>query len=371
MTLARSLPPFLSIRSVAAVLLAIPTAPLLSQGAAAPVRIDDDGTVHVPAQTVPVSSLLSPEAKTYLTQHLKDMEAQSSKTLPKDKPPSFLEGYLARDHVLYAVDQSDSRIGNIPVRIYTPRTGVPAENRKRVLINLHGGGFAGCYPGCADLESLPIAALGRIKIISPDYREWPDHHFPAASEDVAALYRELLKSYPAKNIGIYGCSAGGMLTGMATAWLQTHGLPRPGAIGIFCSGLTINENFQGFGGDADYVVAPIGESHMPNEPPPPKGIGMPPIGYLVGSDPHDPMVSPASSDKVLAAFPPTLVITGTRAFELSSAVYSHGRLVKAGADAELHVWDGMFHGFFYNPDVPESRDCYQVIVHFFDRHLGK
>jgi monoterpene epsilon-lactone hydrolase len=34
------------------------------------------------------------------------------------------------------------------------------------------------------------------------------------------------------------------------------------------------------------------------------------------------------------------------------------------------VWEGMFHGFFYNVDVPESRDCYDVIVKFFDRHLG-
>jgi monoterpene epsilon-lactone hydrolase len=46
-------------------------------------------------------------------------------------------------------------------------------------------------------------------------------------------------------------------------------------------------------------------------------------------------------------------------------------LVKAGVDAELHVWEGLFHGFFYNPDVPESRDCYDVIVKFFDRHLAK
>jgi hypothetical protein len=30
----------------------------------------------------------------------------------------------------------------------------------------------------------------------------------------------------------------------------------------------------------------------------------------------------------------------------------------------------MFHGFFYNPDVPESQECYDVIVKFFARHLG-
>ena len=54
--------------------------------------------------------------------------------------------------------------------------------------------------------------------------------------------------------------------------------------------------------------------------------------------------------QVLAKFPPTLV--------------------KLNFAAELHVWEALFHGFFYNPDVPESRDCYDVIVKFFNYHLG-
>ena len=51
-------------------------------------------------------------------------------------------------------------------------------------------------------------------------------------------------------------------------------------------------------------------------------------------------------------------------------MFAHTQLVKAGVDADLHVWEGMFHGFFYNPDVPEARDCYNVIVKFFDTRLG-
>ena len=94
------------------------------------------------------------------------------------------------------------------------------------------------------------------------------------------------------------------------------------------------------------------------------------LGYFSSVDPNDPLVSPINSPEILAKFPPTLIITGTRAFEMSSAVYTHSRLVKLGVDAELHVWEGLFHGFFYNPDVPESRDAYDVIVKFFDRHLG-
>jgi monoterpene epsilon-lactone hydrolase len=83
------------------------------------------------------------------------------------------------------------------------------------------------------------------------------------------------------------------------------------------------------------------------------------------------LAAPASSPEVLAKFPPTLIVTGTRGFELSSAVYTHSQLVKQGVEADLHVWEGMFHGFFYNADVPESRDCFDVIVRFFDKHLGR
>ena len=82
-------------------------------------------------------------------------------------------------------------------------------------------------------------------------------------------------------------------------------------------------------------------------------------------------MAPINSPQVLAKFPPTLLITGTRGFELSSAVYTHTQLVKNGVDARIHVWEGLFHGFFYNPDVPESQDCYRVIADFFARSLGK
>jgi len=40
-----------------------------------------------------------------------------------------------------------------------------------------------------------------------DYREGPDNKFPAASEDVASVYRELLKSYKPQSIVCFrqGC----------------------------------------------------------------------------------------------------------------------------------------------------------------------
>jgi len=329
------------------------------------VEIETDGTVHVPAHAVPMSSFLTPEGRAYVTEHLHSMLRPELLVQDGGVPP-LLVGYLERQRERFPVERRDVTIGGVHAYEYTPRAGIDERNRDRVLINLHGGGFSGCWPGCAELESIPVAAMGRIRVLSLDYRQGPEHKFPAASEDVAAAYRALLETHRAENIGIYGCSAGGMLAGMAVAWFQQHALPRPGAVGVLCAGMTLAGN--GFGGDSAYTTAAIGESRNP-----PAATGTPatvPLDYLAGVSLDDPLASPASSLEVLAKFPPTLIVTGTRGFELSSAVYTHSLLVKAGVEADLHVWEGMFHGFFYNVDVPESVDCFDVIVRFFDEHLG-
>jgi len=334
------------------------------------VSVDADGTVHVPAITVPVSTFLTPEGKKFLAYHLHSMQDPRSKILPEDGVPFFMQPYLASAKAMFAVDRKDVVIAGVKGLVFTPKTGIAKGKEDKVLINLHGGGFLGCYPACAEMESMPIAATGGYKVITIDYRQAPKYRFPAASEDVAAVYRELLKTYKPENIGFYGCSAGGMLVGMALAWFDKEKLPMPAAAGILCAGMTLSKG-AGFGGDADFVVAPIGEANVPAEPPPPLGKGLPPLPYLADVDINDPLAAPANSLELLAKFPPTLFITGTRAFEVSSVAYSHGRMIKAGAKAELHVWDGLFHGFFYNPAVPESRDAYDVIVKFFDGALGK
>src|SRR3546814_2591514 len=65
---------------------------------------------------------------------------------------------------------------------------------------LVGGRYGG------QLESIPVSSMGRIKVVTVDYRMAPEHSYPAAEEDVIAVYRDLLKTYRAENIGIYGCS---------------------------------------------------------------------------------------------------------------------------------------------------------------------
>lgn len=330
-----------------------------------PVQVDADGTVHVPAYALPVSEFLSPAARAYLVEHLKPDPALLRAGGADNGVPPLIAGYLKRQNETFAVERREILLGGVRAYDYTPREGIARANRRRVLINLHGGGFMGCWPGCAELESIPVAAMGHIRVVSLDYRQSPQHRHPAASEDVAAAYRALLKDYAPQNIGIYGCSAGGMLTGMAVAWFQKENLPRPGAVGVLCSGLTLAGD--GFGGDSSYTTPAIGDGR----PPPRPGQTVLNMPYFAAASANDPLASPASSASVLARFPPTLMLSGTRSFDLSATAYTHGLLVKAGVEAELHVSEGMFHGFFYNTDVPESRDAYALIVRFFDRHLGK
>jgi acetyl esterase/lipase len=323
-----------------------------------------DGSVASPALTIPYSNFASPQARALFPK----MIAAGSKAPPLNAPIAQSRAFYdrmnsdraARMEKIYPVHIHAETIGGVHADVVLPAQGIAAGQRQRVLINLHGGAFLwGAHSGGL-VESIPVASLGRIKVISVDYREGPEHVFPAASEDVEAVYRALLRHYPAKNIGIYGCSAGGVLTGESVAWIISKKLPVPGAIGTFCGSITE------LGGDSAWF-API----LNGEPVPkaiPKLISLP---YFKGAKASDPLVFPANSPALLAQFPPTLLITGTRDFTMSSVIQSQRLLSAAGVDAELHVWDGMWHSFFSDPEMPESREAYKVIVDFFERKLGR
>jgi acetyl esterase/lipase len=82
-------------------------------------------------------------------------------------------------------------------------------------------------------------------------------------------------------------------------------------------------------------------------------------------------VSPVLYPDLLSRFPPTLVITGTRAGEMSAAIHTHARLVAANVPADLHVWEGMWHGFLEDFELPEAEEARRVIARFWSRHLGQ
>ncbi len=345
-----------------------------------PPRIEENGTIHVQAFDLPESGFLSDQTRSALKQQRQEGAKQWQSAM--QSCPSFEEAEIEDVPAIracraaafyktgiyqslrsrYPVHLKGQTMGGVYTEVFTPVDGVAPKNESRVLINLHGGGFLHGARITSHLESIPIASLGKVKVVSIDYRQAPEYKFPAASEDVAAVYKALLKTYKPENIGIYGCSAGAELTTQAIAWFQHHKLPLPGAVALLCSASPAPPEEESrsdsayIGGalfDTDYE-ATYGYSHP----------------YYQGIDRSDPLASPIKSDAVMANFPPSLLISSTRDFMLSTVVVTHRQLVKLGVEAELHVWEGLAHGAFLNHELPESLEVYQLVIDFFNHHLG-
>ena len=264
---------------------------------------------------------------------------------------------------LYAVNITPATMGGIRTEVVTPAEAIAPRNQHRVLISLHGGAFIWGAGSEALLQAIPISATSRIEVISVDYRMAPEFTFPAASQDVAAVYQALLKTHDAKSIGIYGCSAGGVLTAESVAWFATHGLPQPGAIATLCG------TGAEMGGDSAYLSwLLLGVSVTPPAEEPQSLAALP---YFRGTDAHDALAFPIESPTLLAKFPPTLLLAGSRDFAASSLTAMQRRLWESGVDAELILFDGLWHAFMMHPDLPESREVYDIVGRFFDRHLSR
>lgn len=353
-----------------------PAALALLASLAAPVAIAadapaHDGVRHMPAFDLPLSPFLSAQAQAAARDgmaHGDPLAKMDNATLARELPriraetEAWAKGVVEPLRERYGVKISTATWNGVPVTLVQPRDASPAQ-RQRLLIELHGGSFVmGSAASFGMMEAIPVAAMTGVTVVSVDYRMGPEHRFPAASEDVATVYREALKHYAPQHIGLFGCSAGGVLTGESLAWFAKEKLPMPAAAGMFCAGGDAR-----YRGDSRYVVAAVNDAPLPDA----QGVLpiMEDLYYGPAVDFHDPLVSPVFSDAVLAQFPPLLFITGTRAAELSNVAYTHSRLVDLGRDADLHVWDGMGHAFHLNDALPESQQALRVIARFFRKHL--
>jgi acetyl esterase/lipase len=326
--------------------------------------------------SIPPSDLLSPEARTSLTatgvpeadDPGDDYRTEAGLLAIRARAATSAEQVRAELEQAFPVRTHEDEIGGVRVDIVEPADGVAPENERRVLLNLHGGGMFMGWRTLSWQESIPIAAVGRIRVITIDYRMAPEHRFPAASEDVEEVYREIIERHDSSDVGIFGSSSGATLAAQATAWMINRGLPEPGAIGLLGQGAVASGATPG---DSHFLSA------IANGTPVPEGHGFVPGSaleacYLYNSNrpPRDPLVEPAYSLPTLARFPPTLVLNSLRDHTLSAALFTHTQLLKAGVPAELVVWEGLPHGYYVDHRLPESRDTYDVIVDFFRRRLG-
>lgn len=318
--------------------------------------IAPDGTAYV-TRVVPVPTTISPEAQKVLARVESDAAVPQTLEQRRTGTDKWQAGAGEESKKLYPVNVTADTIAGVPVRVVTPLTIAP-EKRSRVLINLHGGGFNSDSGSLT--ESIPIANLTGTKVIAVLYRLAPEHPFPAGLDDAVGVYKELLKTYKPSRIGIYGTSAGAILTAEVTVKLKQLRLPLPGATGIFSGMGDFSQD-----GDSIAIYALNGFSgHL--DPPEPKA---PDPEYVVSTDPRNPVLSPLYAD--LTGFPPTLFITSGRDLLLSGTTILHRAYLRAGVDAQLVVFEALPHAFWNNPALLESKEADQIMAGFFDKHLGK
>jgi len=313
--------------------------------------IDSNGTAHV-TRVVPVPGTISAQARKFISQ-----------PGPSGPPPSLAEqrahtdafriGRAAEARKLFPVKIESKTLGGVRCDIITP----PGAKPGRVLINVHGGGFV--TDSGSLVEGIPIAHLARMTVISVYYRLAPEHPFPAAVDDTLAVYRTLLKSYKPENMGLFGTSAGAILTGEAAVAMRRDGLPLPAALGIFSGTGDMSQ-----AGDSQALYTLWGFSGY-LKPPTKKPLLDP---YVGSQNPKDPVLSPVYAD--LRGFPPALFVTSTRDLLLSGTSILHRAFLRAGAAAELVVFEALPHAFWYDYELPETREALDLMAAFFSRRLS-
>jgi len=331
--------------------------------AAAGAALAQDRTV--PARSLPVPTDISPQMQALAARPV----APTFNVVPKTAEEWAQRQKASADGGAKAVEIQAKRLhvkvqkgkmGGVTVYTVTPEQ-LPPENRNRLLIHIHGGCYVlGGGPGAAS-EAVMMAGLGHYKVVSVDYRMPPQAYFPAALDDVVSVWREALKTHPAKSMAVFGSSAGGALTLETVLRLKQLGLPLPAAIAPG----TPMADLTGVG-DSFVTNAMVDNVLVSRD-----GICDPAARfYAHGHDLKDPLLSPVYGD--MHGFPPAILTTGTRDLLLSNTVRVHRKLKDSGVEAELNVFEAMAHGGYSRDDTaPETHQAFGDIAKFFNQHLAK
>lgn len=233
--------------------------------------------------------------------------------------------------------------------------GTAGSSARRAILYLHGGAFLTC--GLNTHRSL-VARLARsaeAEVLNVGYRMLPDHGLSAALADAAdGLHWLLHRGYRWSEIVVAGDSAGGYLALQTAAELLRHGHPSTAGVAAISPLTTLNPRDKSPGGKDRCAmftaramtsfmryVATHGE----------KGTSGQPIASPVDADLHQ--------------MPPVSIHVSSDEFLRPDAELMYERLTAAGAQCELHMWDGQIHDFPLAAAVlPEGRRAIRYIGDF-------
>lgn len=303
-------------------------------------------TVSAAARAV-MTPMLDPAAQPAITPEM--LLAPETLAFVRTAAAAMLKPIEEARAAQFGVEHTEDTMSGVPVRIVRRTGAAPTD---RLLINFHGGGFV--VDSGSLTESIPIAGLTGIPVATVYYRLAPENPFPAAVDDALAVYRDALNDRAPSAIGIFGTSAGAILSLQLLARLKAEGLPMPAAAGLFS-------------GAGDLSVVGDCEAYLPS-----LGADRPSTGILDGycadTPRGDPLLSPLHGD--LTGLPPMMLMASTRDQLLSHTLIVDAALRRAGMDVDLRVYEGMMHAFWAWIECPETDAALAAQAAFLAHHLS-
>lgn len=267
---------------------------------------------------------------------------------------------LEQQRQALGVSMKQTVLDGVPCYVLEP-AAIPTARRDHMVVVLHGGGYVFGSGVSGTTEAMLVAATGGYRVISVDYRMPPDSPFPAAIDDVIAVWREILKDHDPSRVAMAGTSAGGGLILAVMHRAKQLGLPLPGAIAPSSPWSDLTETGDSYRTNEWLDNVLVTYSGF---------LGRAARLYANGHDMRDPLLSPINGD--FTGFPPSILTAGTRDLFLSNTVRVHREMRRAAATSELHVYEGLSHAQFnLDPEMPETREIYLEIAGFFDRFLRR
>jgi monoterpene epsilon-lactone hydrolase len=226
------------------------------------------------------------------------------------------------------------------------RISPPNGTAEAVLLFLHGGGYQLGSPRSHRHLAAALAESASAVAIVPDYRLAPEHHFPAALDDVLAVWRGLLEvGHNPQRIVIAGDSAGGGLVLSLMVAARAAALPLPAAAFLISPWLDLTCDAESYvsRGVADPV---LDRDHL-------QSMAKAYVGF---ADATDPRVSPLRAD--LSRLPPMLVHVGDCEVLLDDSRRLATLMDASGGIVRLEVWPEMIHVWhWYLTLLPEAREA--------------
>lgn len=319
--------------------------------------------VFDPARTIPPPITVSPQAQAFLSQRIQ-LSGPLQPTDLNDKAAwkTFIEDgnrwltlQMEQASRAFQAEIVTHRLERTQLYEVVPANIAPRDEDKAILYThggayIHGAGLAGAY------MAIPLACKAGLKAFCVDYRMPPDHPFPTGLEDAVEAYRAVLNRVSPEKIAVCGGSAGGGMAAALVLKLRDIGLPIPGACVLATPEVDLTESGDSFETNryCDVVVSGKLTGSI--------------AFYANGHDLHDPYLSPLFGD-FTRGFPPTIPTAGTRDIFLSNTVLMHRTLLRAGIEAELHIWEAMPHGGFFG--APEDQEVLAQQAIFIQKHLAR